>query len=310
MSEQVAHAVAAAPPRLFQGAVSCCKHAGGDFFDGLQGYVQRNAPKLRSLSFHRYPTSRCNGSDPDLSTLLQPHASSGQAQVLVPLAEWCRDAGVPLVVGEANSVACGGTANVSDVLGAALWAADALLELARINATAVNFHGGPQGPYAPVAFHPSAPSAPLVRPLYYGMLLAAEATANAARFLDAAVTTTDPTNLAVHALLDGSTGSTRLVIIHKDLAQAAATPMPVTVQLPAQHRLQAAPPVATLVRLHAPSSGVFATSGISYAGLSFDGSPDGLPVTPRSYEPVSAQPGGIYAFQIWPLTAVVLEVPA
>jgi len=56
---------------------------------------------------------------------------------------------------------------VSDTLGAALWGAELMFEIAAAGGVGVNFHAGPDKVYTPIA---GATRPHRAHPLYYGML--------------------------------------------------------------------------------------------------------------------------------------------
>ena len=84
-----------------------------------------------------------------------------------------RDTGLPFRLTETNSCYGGGKAGVSDTFASALWGADLMYRLASAGGAGINFHSGGYGRYTPVAGTPAKGF--LARPLYYGMLLFAEA---------------------------------------------------------------------------------------------------------------------------------------
>jgi hypothetical protein len=84
-----------------------------------------------------------------------------------------RDTGLPFRMAETNSCWGGGKATVSDTFASALWSADLMYQLAVAGGMGINFHSGGYGWYTPIAGAPSKGF--LARPLYYGMLLFAEA---------------------------------------------------------------------------------------------------------------------------------------
>ena len=94
-----------------------------------------------------------------------------------------------------------------------------------------------------------------------------------------------------------------VVVVHKDLAAAAAADVSV---LPAAGAA-AAPPTATLLRLLAAGNNATARFGVSFAGQTFDGSTDGLPLGERVAESVPLV-GGRYAFSLPPRSAAILEI--
>ncbi|KAI1211299.1 glycoside hydrolase superfamily [Annulohypoxylon truncatum] len=71
-----------------------------------------------------------------------------------PQAAAAEAAGAPLVMGETNSVSCGGKSGISDTFGAALWGADYVLTGATIGVRKTYFHLGAQSEYS--AFTPKA----------------------------------------------------------------------------------------------------------------------------------------------------------
>lgn len=84
--------------------------------------------------------------------LLSDRAASHQAERLAPLAAAAAAAGVEFVIGEGNSVACGGMAGVSDTFAAALWVLDFLPHLSKRGVRLFNFHSGPDALYTPIGF--------------------------------------------------------------------------------------------------------------------------------------------------------------
>ena len=206
-------------------------------------------------------------------------------------------AGVPFRVGEGNSVSCGGRAGVSDVFGTALWALDWLLAFATIGVDMVNFHGGVTGHYTAVAF-PDLPSStvPDVRPLFYGLWAATVATANASSVWEATVESSND-EITAYALRDAD-GVYRVALIHVGLDAATAADVVI------------APPDAgaspgALMRLVAGSN-ASATRGVSWNGMTFDGSADGLPIGEPSPEVVARSADGAFRFSLPPRSAAVL----
>ena len=91
------------------------------------------------------------------------------------------------MIGEGNSASCGGQAGVSDTLTSALWSLDFLPTLSKAGARRMNFHGGPGGPYPPIAFLKD--NELQARPLYYGLHLFSDLVANYSRWLATNVST-------------------------------------------------------------------------------------------------------------------------
>ena len=154
--------------------------ANGDWGSRLSGLVQHYASHLASVSLHRYATSTCSGKPVSADELLSDEASRGKVDAYRGHIAASIAAGVPFVIGEGNSASCGGQAGVSDTLTSALWSLDFLPTLSKAGARRMNFHGGPGGPYPPIAFEKGQLQA---RPLYYGLHLFSELVANYSRWL-------------------------------------------------------------------------------------------------------------------------------
>ena len=84
-----------------------------------------------------------------------------------------QESGLPFRLAETNSCYQGGKQGVSDTLASALWAADLMYQLASAGGMGINFHGGGYGWYTPIAG--TQEDGFLARPIYYGMLLFAQA---------------------------------------------------------------------------------------------------------------------------------------
>jgi hypothetical protein len=83
------------------------------------------------------------------------------------------ESGLPFRLAETNSCYQGGKQGVSDTFASALWSADLMYQLASAGGLGINFHGGGYGWYTPIAG--TREHGLLARPIYYGMLLFAQA---------------------------------------------------------------------------------------------------------------------------------------
>lgn len=127
-------------------------------------------------------------------------------------------------ISECNSVFGGGKMGVSNTFGSALWGLDYMYTLAEQGAVGVNFHGGGAGAYTPIAYSNGTFSA---RPLYYGMLLFAQASNG--RILNANIQGADSIRLSVHVLSGDDTKSlrgVRMILINRDHSRAAWVTVP------------------------------------------------------------------------------------
>ena len=296
----VAAAEAAGMPHgRVQGAVFCCHNPSYD--GGFANYSLKYAARgdLASVSHHHYALGGCSGGPLTLAELLNSTAAS--AAYLAPFGAGARAAGVPFRVGEANSVSCGGRANISDVFGSALWALDFSLAAAGVGAAQINYHGSPRGGhYSAIAF-PNLPAStvPDVRPLFYGLWAVSFATANASAVLNATIASSNAAIVA-HALR-GADGATRVALVHKDLGPGA--PPARVVIVPAAG---GGGGPAELRRLLVAGGDAGAARGITWAGLTFDGSKDGNPLGTPAVEAVARAADGTFAFDLPPRSAAVL----
>lgn len=129
-------------------------------------------PGLGIVSAHRYPFSACvprgSANYATIARILSERASAGVAQKLRPAIELAHSAGRPFRLTELNSVTCGGRRGVSNTFATALWAPDALFELAHVGVDGVNVHVRPHKINAAFTVGSYGLGA---RPLLYGLIL-------------------------------------------------------------------------------------------------------------------------------------------
>ena len=121
---------------------------------------------------------------------------------------------LPVRITECNSVA-GDKEGVSNTFASALWGLDFMFTLAQHGVAGVNFHAG-NAPSTPIAFL-SGPAKP--NPLYYGMLLFAQATTGK-KMLAVTSTPQSPINLTAYATQQ-TNGVVKVTLINKDLSKEA-----------------------------------------------------------------------------------------
>ena len=154
--------------------------------------------------------------------------------------------------------------------------------------------------YPPLIWlHPLESDVPLVQPEWYAMLFWTLATANHARIVTTAVTSTNPF-IKVWSAIDAA-GVIRIAILHKDLNASA----PAAVSLDLSASLSAFPRAAVL-RLLAPSPR--STYGLRIAGLTFDGTEDGRPSGDVDVEYVDASSAGVYEVDASPISLVLVMI--
>ncbi len=211
-------------------------------------------PRLALLTAHHYGTRGClvRPTSPQyhsIANLLSSQGIEAPAGAIAPYA-WLRR---PVRLDELNSVNCGGVSGISDRFASALWAVDALFQLVRSGAAGVNFHTFPGARYQLFAFHRMAGAwSASVKPVYYGMLLFAQAAAPGSRLL----TGSGPAaaGLDVWALRTPA-GRVRVVLVNSGASREV------------ELRLPGAGGGASLEWLRAPS--LTAGTGVTLGGRSF-----------------------------------------
>jgi hypothetical protein len=175
----------------------------------LSRYLAAN-PRVRIVSFHRYPLHRCFTSRgastyPTIANLLAPDASSGPALSLETAVGVAHAHGLAIRADELNSVSCGGARAVSDTFASALWVLDTLFNMAAVGVDGVNIHTFGKALYAPFSFTRSgSASRAHVEPLYYGLLMFARAAPTGSRLLSTHGTSSQAVRVWAARALDGT----------------------------------------------------------------------------------------------------------
>lgn len=229
----------------------------------LPAFLSAEAPSLSVVTQHYYATNP--GANPPADVLLQPKMATQEPDAVAAAVSEAHASGLQFRMGELGSVDDQGIEGISDAFGSALWAVDTMFEYANVGVDGVNWETS-SGNYDHPFFFETATTGGItsytltsVSPLYYGMLLFQQATANHSSLLPATVDTT--ANLKCWPTVD-SNGTHRLTILNKDETQSGA----VAVNLPGYS-------VATISRLTAPS--YTSTTGVTLGGQTFDTSVDG-----------------------------------
>jgi hypothetical protein len=247
------------PAPLLAGPALACRR---DCTVELPQILARGGPKFALATVHRYELLACPGvpQRPTVAALLAQRSIGRPLEIMHRLVEEARQAGLPLRVTETNSVGCGGLAGVSNVFASALWGADWLFGMQAAGVSGADLHGS-SPLYAPFRTGlRGGEYVGAVMPLYYGMLLFAEATAHRSRPLAmqvAAVGDGRRANVKAWAFHDAETGVVRVAVINKDLRLHG------TVRV----RIPGASGAATVKRLLAP--GPAAAGGITWGGQHF-----------------------------------------
>lgn len=192
-------------------------------------------PGVVLLTSHYYAMGPAGNPQATLVNLLSPDPklTTLKSRDLPILEQAQAVAHVPYRMTEGNSCWDGGKPGVSDTFASALWAAGYLLTCMKRGWAGVNFHGGGNGYYTPIA---GSPSTGLIRrPEYFGIQFAQ-------RFLGAKVvdTTLQGAYPRIQSFVFDRRGRRELVLINK-------TSEPVTCAMPAGVHASA------VAKLHAPA---------------------------------------------------------
>jgi hypothetical protein len=252
---------------------------------------------LAMVTFHRYPLSCFAGvgspNYPTIGNLMSSAASRGIARSVAGFAAVAHARGLRFRLDELNSVSCAGLRGVSDTFASALWSLDSLFELAKAGVDGVNVHTLPGAPYEPFSFtHSGGRWRAVVHPLYYGLLMFAQAAPPGARLL--AVNQAAPRGVKLWAVL-APDGVIRYVLINKSR-------LPRTVRL----RPPGGPRRATLEQLRAPT--LQATAGVTIGGQTFGTSTLTGGLSGRTVTPVVRVAHGAYNILVAPGSASMVTV--
>ena len=147
---------------------------------GLDSFLSAE-PTVRTVTFHRYPLRGCtlNPADPtftSVANLMLDSASAGLADQVAPYVSIAHAHGDQFRLDELNSASCSGRFGVSNTESSALWALDTLFNMAAVGVDGVNIHTLPNAPYEPFTFtHKGNTWSAFVHPIYYGLMLFAQA---------------------------------------------------------------------------------------------------------------------------------------
>lgn len=297
----------------------------------LLDFLKEFEHDLYSLSIHNYPRIGCSflpgHPKPIITTemILSTYATSIQADLYAPFASAARAHDVPFVIGEANSVSCGGQENVSDTFAATLWGIDYLASMSKIGVEMINFHGS-RSPYSPLycPYNSSTHAQVEVKPLYYAQLVHGEIAPAVNTSWVHTSSSGLGANSVAHATVNTSSGHITVAIVMKSQSQPLTSTgtTNVTVSLKnwnstcSKTGRKCIPSRVRLARLSVPlahdtASRLAAKDGIEYAGMTFDKSRDGHPIGRRTEERLRALPGpggsGLFVtFSTTQASAVVL----
>lgn len=273
---------------------------------GLSKFLKRERRYVKFATFHNYPGTYCGGfrrtRGITVRKLLASQTLLEPARTFQFLARVARQYRRSVRLTEVNTATCGGTPGVSDRFASALWAVDYLLEMAAVGVRGVDLHTYPGAAYAPFQFGYSKALGwrASVAPLYYGLLLFSQATANRARLLTLSsfqAFRRRGANVDPWATIDRQ-GTVRVLVVNKDLRASGRAVI----------RVPRGRGAGTLIRLLAPSAR--AKTGVTLAGQSVPAlSADGALRGPYTSKTVRRGRRGVYRFFVPRASAALLTVP-
>jgi hypothetical protein len=216
-------------------------------------------PRVRVATLHRYPLQLCfmpaaSPMYPSIAHLLSPTASRGLADSVAPFVGVAHARHVQLRIDEMNTVSCGGAPGISNAFVSALWALDAMFQMARVGVDGVNVHTYPGASYELFRFtRRGGRWSGFVAPEYYGLDMFAQATPPGSRLLRLSGSLGNVKAWATRA----PDGTVHVVLIN----EYAAQPRTVAVRIPGVRG------TATLERLLGRR--LSATNGVTLGGQTF-----------------------------------------
>lgn len=138
--------------------------------DWLVPFAKEFRHEVKFISSHYYAEGPPTDPSMTIERLLRPDAKLEKE--FAGLQQVTGETGLPFRIAETNSCYAAGKEGVSNTFASALWGADFMLRIAQAGGTGVNFHGGGNGWYTPIAGERT--SGFQARPLYYGMRLIRE----------------------------------------------------------------------------------------------------------------------------------------
>ena len=252
----------------------------GQFRVDTPQFVASQHAMLSAVTIHNYAFG------PSITTanLLSNSASTQYASIIQPSVMAAAAYGIPVRYGEMNSAYNGGKNGVTNTFAQSLWSLDTMFEVASTGAAGVNFHTGPlYGAFV------STGAGDQVLPLYYGMLMFAQAAPPGSQIVPVSFGST--ANVKIWMTRDGNVD--RIVVINKSLTQNVS----IQFQLPSIS-------TGKLEFLSAPSAS--SEFGITIGGLTFNGH-DGRPTGIPNLIPILGD-NGLYTINVNATSAALLTL--
>lgn len=255
--------------------------------------IKRNPGALTMLTGHAYAFAPSVGRE--VFRLLRKEPIQQTLEFLQPGIDAAKAAGLPFRLDEAGSAWGGGARGFSDSFASALWMLDLNFTLAQAGLAGINYHGGGKGHYSAIQDDSDdknpVPTFVRAMPTYHALLIFQEMIANSAQLLPVQADTTD--NIKLWAVRDEA-GHVRVLVLNRELASHAE----ITLRIGKTAH-------AAVKRLEAPA--IALSEGVSWAGQTFDDTPDGKPVGALKVEHPPMQSGAV-TLHLNPASAVMVEV--
>ncbi len=177
----------------------------------LVPFAKRFKNEAKFLSQHYYAEGPPTDPSMTIERLLKPNPRLQEE--FDGMKKTMQETGLPFRLAETNSCYQGGKPGVSDTFASSLWGADLMYQLASEGGMGINFHGGGYGWYTPIAG--TREDGFLARPIFYGMLLFAEA--GAGTLIDAQIEGLDQAPLLTAYGLRTDDGKIKAAIFNKNL---------------------------------------------------------------------------------------------
>ncbi len=290
--ERALHAVAPQVP--IAGPAS----GSGSWYAGFRRLLSPTS-RVKIVTGHAYGLNQCvtdasSALYPSVSHLLSPSASRGFVAGLEPSVAGAHRVGASFRIDEMNSVSCNGRLGVSNTMASALWLLDSLFTLTADGVDGVNIHTYPQAANGLFDFIRSDGRwEASVHPIYYGMMMFAQAAPPGSRLLR--IQSGNQDRVRAWATL-APDHRTRVLLINDSLTGAAL----------AQVRASGAGGPAGAESLRASSA--YATSGIFLGGQSFGPETAAGRLSPARSQTVAPRSGS-YSVELPPGTATLLTFP-
>jgi len=273
--------------------------ANSSWMTGMETALASGGLPVNIVTQHSYIQCYNKSNPAALNLLLQPFATTSAPALFGPYAAIAHQAGAKFRMGEMNSICSGGQPGLSNNFSSALWSIDTMFAFANAGIDGVNWHTSTGMSYN--AFNISVTTntktginqyaLSQVNPLYYGMLVFAQAAGNGAQILP--VTTLTNSNVDVWATLDKN-GVAHLIIINKD--QVATGTLQFSI-----------PGYNTGTVLALTASSYTATNGVTFGGQTFDGSTTGQ-ITGTPVSQTITPSGGVFSISVSPTSAMLINL--